>query len=282
MSAPLEEYFLYNGNVRMTYQDDRHRYTAAVKQEDGKFGRDLWVPSATNIGNVYDGGKAHNLAKWRARLISEELYRLLEEKAFQFDEVDFAELWEKAMVEPDAYTKRSTSIGDKVHGHAEDFLNSKINGTPFKPKKYKNKEINNCISGIEQWWEEEGHKWEWIASERKCYSVKHHFAGTLDAMGIDPDGRVGIIDFKTGKSVYDSHRFQIASYALMVEEEDNLNVDRRLILHLKKSKARNGKQYTPYDLDLDARFTGATKEEDIKAFLGLRQVFYRTRELQDR
>lgn len=91
------------------------------------------------------------------------------------------------------------------------------------------------------------------------------YAGTLDAEGY-VDGRLAIIDFKTGKAIYPEARFQTAGYEAARREE-------------------SGKSYTRWIIRLD-KDTGECDpqqiddmEKDFAAFLGAFEAYKRLKEL---
>ncbi len=55
-------------------------------------------------------------------------------------------------------------------------------------------------------------------TEMGLVSKTHRFGGTLDAVGVDRDGDVVLIDWKTSNAVYGDYLFQLAAYALLLEE----------------------------------------------------------------
>lgn len=59
---------------------------------------------------------------------------------------------------------------------------------------------------------------EIIGTELMQVSERHQFGGTLDAVGRDADGRVVLLDWKTSNAIYADYRYQLAAYALLLEE----------------------------------------------------------------
>ena len=57
-----------------------------------------------------------------------------------------------------------------------------------------------------------------VDTERMVASLHGQYAGTLDAL-VELDGRVGILDFKTWKRVYEEHYLQSCAYRLALAEE---------------------------------------------------------------
>lgn len=69
--------------------------------------------------------------------------------------------------------------------------------------------------------------WEdWIKSsgirpfrcEQPVWSVRLGVAGTVDLLAFDSASRLGIVDYKSSKGIYDSHHVQVATYCEMASE----------------------------------------------------------------
>ena len=73
---------------------------------------------------------------------------------------------------------------------------------------------------------------EVVACERPVASARMGYGGTLDLLARLHDGRLCLIDLKSGKSVDGLARLQLAAYALALEEMDGTRVDGRLVVHL--------------------------------------------------
>jgi hypothetical protein len=56
-------------------------------------------------------------------------------------------------------------------------------------------------------------------TEMQLTSDLHRFGGTLDAVGVDEDGVVVLIDWKTSNAVYADYLYQLAGYSLLLEEK---------------------------------------------------------------
>jgi hypothetical protein len=74
------------------------------------------------------------------------------------------------------------------------------------------------IQSFIDWAEKNVTKWLW--SEMHVYSRKHWVGGISDAGGIDKQGKLFIIDFKSAKEAYMSNFAQIGGYDLQLSEND--------------------------------------------------------------
>ena len=78
---------------------------------------------------------------------------------------------------------------------------------------------------------EKSHISKWLASEFAVYSSFFGYAGSVDALAMDNEGRYMVIDFKTGSRLYPENALQVAAYAnalsipLAEATNDNLEWD---------------------------------------------------------
>jgi len=57
-----------------------------------------------------------------------------------------------------------------------------------------------------------------IMTEKSLVSEAHRYGGTWDGIGRDVDGRLVLIDWKTSNAVYGDYLYQLAAYAILIEE----------------------------------------------------------------
>lgn len=89
-------------------------------------------------------------------------------------------------------------------------------------------------------WEEET-KPTFVANELRVYSDAHGFAGTADGI-ILRDGKRYLIDFKTGKDVYDEYKLQGSAYAIAHDEMHDEEIDGVIILALAVKSKKGWKE----------------------------------------
>ena len=108
---------------------------------------------------------------------------------------------------------------------------------------------------------------EILEVERLVYSEKYFYAGKTDFVG-RRKGNLVIGDFKTGNSAgYEGEWYQLAGYAVAIEEETGKQIDEGLIVHLDK-KTGNFKEY---HVTLDDDMKGAWKAAVVH-FKNLKRV----------
>jgi hypothetical protein len=117
-----------------------------------------------------------------------------------------------------------------------------------------------AYQNFRNWWDAEG--LTILEPEVQLVSETYMFGGTIDAPSIDKDGRYVLLDWKTSKAVYDSHRFQLAAYeALWNENRPGQRIQRRGIVRIGKN--------SPDDFEVAWMFSAAGAFEVFKAQLAL-------------
>ncbi|MBI2577699.1 MAG: PD-(D/E)XK nuclease family protein [Candidatus Wildermuthbacteria bacterium] len=131
--------------------------------------------------------------------------------------------------------------------------------------------------------------------ERRVTDLEHRYAGTIDIIA-KVDGRVGVIDIKTGSGIWEEYYLQTAAYlhAYQEHEENNLKDATRWILrvdqyqecegclaqrrdkdgtqHVKGGKKFCNHQWTPPKADVEWKELEGY-EHDAKAFLAAKEVW---------
>jgi hypothetical protein len=112
----------------------------------------------------------------------------------------------------------------------------------------------------------------YVASERKVYSRKYGYVGTLDRLVVI-DGVLGIEDLKTSNSWRNEYACQISAYEMAyMEEFPESKIEKRLGIMLSKEEV----EFEVIELPVEQR------EEDFAAFLGALEVFRWGEKLKDR
>lgn len=112
-----------------------------------------------------------------------------------------------------------------------------------------------CINRYHNWFHERQPRV--LGAECNVYSKEKWYAGQLDAVmeicppkkrKTDPDPEVGtyIVDFKTGKDIYEDAEEQVAAYVVAYEEMHKVKVDGALVLALRAKNEKGWKErYIP-------------------------------------
>lgn len=101
------------------------------------------------------------------------------------------------------YRDERAEQGKSIHHAFEQHIKGDIN---LQLDNKTSKIIDNLIA-----WTKENNV-QWVASEKTVCDQWLCYAGTLDAIAII-NGVITYIDFKTSKTIYDSHKMQLCAYA---------------------------------------------------------------------
>ena len=243
----LKKVQLYNGEVVITFDDERH-----------KFWRDDGSPilSVTAATEVID--KSRTLIGWAVNEMANYLI-----KNFSLDQIKTEqEKISMILLAKNSYreaSQKAKDVGSEIHS----WINKWIRGE--KPTMPEDPLVLNGVNAFLRWIDER--EVELLETEKVIYSKKYDYAGFLDA-----EAKIGnklcIIDFKSSKGIYDEMRCQIAAYQQAREEESKKKYDSRWIVKLGKV---NG-EFEARELD--------EQEKDLQAFLGALNLKKRLLELE--
>lgn len=194
--AKLESHTLYGGLVRLDFDPVKHRYKINGEYSNG-------VTTALSIIAKpqliwWAAGEAANHVK--ENLVPGE----------SLDELQIQELCEGARKAHNRKKDKAADAGTYVHNWIEDFVNGKNPAMPI------NENLQRVITDFKQWWDKTDI--EVISPEQVFCSPTLMLAGTADLV-CRVDGKLTIMDWKTGSGIYPEMFMQMAAYALMWEEE---------------------------------------------------------------
>lgn len=170
------------GLVQVTTPDER--WYGRLNDKDER----EWIPSVTWITNYYPKGKGFEL--WLAS---------------------------KGIDESEQIKREAGTKGTKIHKAIENL----VSGLPVKmDDKFENKETGEleeltvdeyeATISFANWWKTLKNP-KLIMSEEVCWNNEHNYAGTIDLV-LEIDGVKWIIDLKSSKDIYPSHRLQVSAY----------------------------------------------------------------------
>ena len=233
------EYKLKNGIV-LGYDDKYHTYKVNGKK----------VPSVTGIcskGLIKDG-----LTQWRINMPMIKAKTYLNDRLDNNDRLDRLAL-EHIFDEAEQYTtkimKEAGMIGTIVHGLVEDYLKEK--NIPDQV----DKRVVNCWNLFIDWWPKQNYRP--IEIEKKIYSKKHNYAGTLDLIVEDKDKNLVLIDIKTSNQVSFDYLLQLNAYQVAYEEETGSKISKALVVRLPKASKKIEVVDIPLNQQLFNAFLGA-------------------------
>ena len=233
------QYNLKNGIV-LYYDEPTHTYKVGGKK----------VPSVTGItsrGLIKDG-----LTNWKVQFplgqAKREINRMLNDN-IQLDRLSLEKIFAEAEGATNKIMKEAERIGTVVHGLVEDYLKGKEIPTQ------NDKRVVNCWNLFLKWWENQ--EYEPIEIEKKLYSKKYNYAGTLDLVVKDKEGNLVLIDIKTSNQISFDYYLQLNAYWFAYEEETKQKISKALVVRLPKSDKKIDVQEIPLNKKLLNAFIGA-------------------------
>lgn len=113
----------------------------------------------------------------------------------------------------------AAKIGTMAHAYIESWIKWKLDPEKNKrPEAPVSEAVAKAVDAFHKW--EADNKVEYVASERKIYSRKGKYPGTMDIDAI-VNGKRALCDAKTGSGIYPEYFYQIAGYKNAVEEEES-------------------------------------------------------------
>lgn len=246
---------LYQGNVQLVFDEDRHVYTVAGEKVEG-------VTSVLGVINK------PQLIPWAVKETANYIKTNLL-PGIMLDEVQIETLCEQAKGAHRRKKEEAGNIGKLVHAFVENCIKDPTN-LPDMPV---NEQARHGCEAFLTWREQ--HKVEFLSCEKVVYSKKYKYAGTYDFLAII-DGKKMLGDIKTSSGIYDEYFFQTAAYELALREEFGKEgaTKGHIILNCKKEPDRNGQIF-------ETRETTEIKE-NAKTFLAALTLHRRIQELKSR
>lgn len=191
-----ESHVLYNGKVHLDFDPVAHKYYV-----DGK-----WAPGVTTILSIIN---KPFLIKWAAN----EAGNFVKETIIPGKPLDEVEIQQLVDGAKNAHNKKrdgAADMGTYIHNYIESFVRGE---EPIKPV---NPRLLKVVNKFHEWWDTV--QPEVLSPERMMCSVTHNFAGTADLI-CRINGKITIVDWKTGSGIYEDMFSQLAAYSVMLEEE---------------------------------------------------------------
>ena len=140
-------------------------------------------------------------------------------------------------------------VGTVVHDLIERHLKGLSIAEQSDPK------VVNCWNLFVKWWEKS--RYEVVELEKKIYSSKWDYAGTLDLIVKDEKGSLVLIDIKTSNSISFDYYLQLNAYKVAYEEETKQKIRKALVVRLPKKDSEIEFRDIPLTKDLFKAFIGA-------------------------
>ena len=227
-------------NIILSYNEDKHMY----------YVNDQKVESVTGICSR--GLPKPNLVNWLVATPLNEVKRLINEKLDNNEPLDRAGLeriFKTAKEKTNKIKEDAGLVGTVVHGLIEDFLKGKDIPKQSDPA------VVNCWNLFLDWWNKQ--EYEVVELEKKIYSKKYNYAGTLDLVVKDKKGNLVLMDIKTSNFITFDYFLQLNAYKFAYEEETGSKVSKSFIVKLSKKDAEIEIKEIPLNKKLFNAFIGA-------------------------
>ena len=145
----------------------------------------------------------------------------------------------QAKLHPDKVRDEAGYLGTEIH----DAIHAEISGSPFEftpPEDISEKDLSKwyrqadtALQSYRMWREDSTVEPIW--TERTVWSLEYGYAGSVDLVGVD-DGRLVVLDWKTGRGIYNEAGLQVAAYAHAIKELTGQAVSEGRVIHINKEK----------------------------------------------
>jgi hypothetical protein len=290
----LPAYKFYDGAETLLFE--RSSWSWFHVQSDGS--RKL-LNGVTNVVHIID--KSQALMGWATKVALAKLKRILIERGYVTDaqHVDTSDplpLFEDILDEIITSARKAdkeeldaaAETGHAAHEWIESYVKALLTDSDDRRLELlahlplDDRASNACIAACE-WMSD--HNVRWIATERKIFSLKHGYAGTLDGLArVDFCGdpaccpnefkdRLTLVDWKTSNYLYIEYLLQTAAYQHAHQEETGQHIEDRWIIRLGKEDA----EFDPWHMEGDELFA-----QDFTAFLNALALYRSVDALKER
>ena len=234
-----KEHKLKNG-LTLTFDDEKHIYYHEKKK----------LESVTGIcGN---GVPKPELTGWLVSTPIREIKNAINnrlDEGWGIDRVELERIIDKAKNKTEEVKKDAGLVGTVVHGLIEDFLQGK------KIPNQSDEKVVNCWNLFLDWWNKQ--EYEVVELEKKVFSKKYNYAGTLDLVLKDKQGNLILADIKTSNQISFDYTLQLNAYKEAYEEETKTKISKGLIIRLPKKDGKIEVKELPLNKQMFNAFLGA-------------------------
>ena len=117
-------------------------------------------------------------------------------------------------IDSSTYTDEAAKVGTLAHA----MIQADLQGTEIDRAQFSPIQVDLAENAVLSWYEwKKGHQIEPIFCETPIVSDALRYGGTVDCYCV-LDGKRVLLDFKTGKAIYEEHLLQLAAYADLLRE----------------------------------------------------------------
>ena len=191
-----ESAIMYDGKVRLDFDPVKHRYKINGEYASGV---------TTALGVI-----AKPQLIWWAAGEAANYFKENVVPGKPLDELEIQEICANARKAHNQKKDKAADAGTYIHNWIESYVNGESPEVPVNP------DLKRVVDDFLSWWSSQ--KIEVVAPEQKFCSPSLMLAGTADLV-CKVDGKLTIMDWKTGSGIYPEMFLQLGAYALMWEEE---------------------------------------------------------------
>lgn len=188
---------LYGGTVDLDFDSATHRYSVDGRVIEGSISDTLKVINKPALG------------PWMVK----KAIDFLETKLIPgetLDEIQVNELLKESKAAAYKYTSQAADLGTMGHAWIEKYLRGEEPPLPINP------ELRNVALTFLQF--VEANNVQPVFAERRIFSQEYDIAGTFDCLCYF-NGKLTIMDWKTGSDIYDEYFLQMGGYSMCYHEE---------------------------------------------------------------
>ena len=212
---------LYNDKITIKFDEEAHKYYVNGSE---------YFSATTLIGQ---GCVKPGLERWKRITpmieYKKKLNKVLDDNE-QLDRVKLERLYKESMCHTDNVSDDASLVGTVVHGLVEDFIKGKEIPNQSDPA------VVNCWNLFLDWWNQQNYKV--VDIERKLFSKKYGYVGTLDLVVKNDKGEFVLIDLKTSNQIVFGYVLQANAYKQAYEEETGRKISSCFCLRIGKKDTK--------------------------------------------
>lgn len=231
--ADVEILSFYGGKVKLEKKPWGDHFRVTRIDEEGKKHSLLSVTRATKRLD-----KSAPLITWAVGLTCAHVRSFIElSKSSSFSKEEIFLMVDEASKKHQEVKESGGTVGGKIHEFAEAFAHSKISNQPVPilknyslPDAEENRKVMNGISAFLDWYNKNDVEFvnmesivyynSFFAGDTKEGEIVIEFWGIRDLFA-RVNGKMTVVDYKTGKAIYTDQRYQLAAY----NQAHNSNID---------------------------------------------------------
>ena len=179
--------------TKIEYKAEKHQYFLDGEQ----------IPSVTTILGVID--KSGPLMAWAVKTAVAYIGANLDRLRGSLTEQKAMAILTEAKGESNRIKTEAADIGTQIHSICD-----RIDKGETIPLDLLDDKIRNGVQAYLNWCKDV--KWQFLEGEFIIYDTDHKYAGTVDKLGM-VNGKLALVDIKTGSAVYPEHLLQLAAYS---------------------------------------------------------------------